>query len=177
VSTGGDRLDDVWRNSISTNFSVDDLGDVNRRANDIVLCTAGPSRLSGAAMQQLQRKHFAVISGRIERFSIVDRRLNEVVFRNGERLKRDALFFDTRSRLQSTLMAQLGCTLDRQVAFDAGSTKPPLYPAYSLPETCSAMCSCRLSPPPKERAQPSVSTAPSPARTSTAEGARQPTRR
>jgi ATP-dependent DNA ligase len=53
------------------------------------------------------------------------------------------------------------------VVVDAGSTKPPLYPAYSLLETCSAMCSCRLSPPPKERVQPSVSTAPSPARTST----------
>ena len=48
--------------------------------NDIVLCTDGPSRLSGAAMQQLKRKHIAVMSGRIERLSVVDRRLNEVVF-------------------------------------------------------------------------------------------------
>ena len=35
--------------------------------NDIVLCTDGPSRLSAAAIQPLQRKQIAVMSGRIGR--------------------------------------------------------------------------------------------------------------
>jgi thioredoxin reductase len=101
--------------------------------NDIVLCTDGPSRLSGAAMQQLQRKHIAVMSGRIERLSIVGRRLNEVVFTNGDRLRRDALFFDTPSRPQSTLPAQLGCSLDRHGRIRCGQ-----YEATSVPGVFAA---------------------------------------
>ena len=101
--------------------------------NDIVLCTDGPSRLSGAALQQLKRKHIAVRSGRIEQLSIVDRRLNEVVFGNGERLKRDALFFDTPSRPQSTLMVQLGCSMDRHGRIRCGQ-----YEATSVPGVFAA---------------------------------------
>ena len=73
------------------------------------------------------------MSGRIERLSIVDRRLNEVVFRNGERLKRDALFFDTPSRPQSTLMVQLGCSMDRHGRIRCGQ-----YEATSVPGVFAA---------------------------------------
>ena len=101
--------------------------------NDIVLCTDGPSRLSDAAIQQLKRKRVAVLKGRIDRLSIVGSRLNEVVFTNGDRLRRDALFFDTPSRPQSTLMAQLGCSLDRHGRIRCGQ-----YEATSVPGVFAA---------------------------------------
>jgi thioredoxin reductase len=84
-------------------------------------------------LQQLKRKHIAVRSGRIEQLSIVDRRLTEVVFGNGERLKRDALFFDTPSRPQSTLMVQLGCSMDRHGRIRCGQ-----YEATSVPGVFAA---------------------------------------
>jgi thioredoxin reductase len=82
-------------------------------ARDIVLLTDGVMRLSADQRRQLERNGIQVVRKGIA--SLVGRRgrLHHVVFRDGSRLERETLFFDTPSSAQSDLARSLGCRFAR----------------------------------------------------------------
>ena len=135
-------------------------------ARDIVLCTDGRAGYSAAERQQLTRNGIRLIEKRLDRLEGARGRLRAVVFRDGDSLPRDALFFDTPSRGQSRLAESLGCQFGRNGGVLCGDTRRPAFPVCSWRETSSATCSSRSSPRPKEHGRHSASTVRSRARTS-----------
>ena len=97
-------------------------------ARDIVLCTDGRAGYSADQMRQLARNGIRVVEQRIERLDGARGRLRAVIFRNGDRLARDTLFFDTPSRGQSRLAESLGCKFGRNGGVLCGE-----YEATSVP--------------------------------------------
>jgi thioredoxin reductase len=97
-------------------------------ASDIVLCTDGPAKYSKEERRQLADNGIQITEQRIERLDGSRGRLRAIVFRDDTRLARDALFFDTPSRGQSTLAESLGCKFGRD-----GGVKCGDYEATSVP--------------------------------------------
>jgi len=95
---------------------------------DVVLCTDGPSGLAAAQRRHLSANGIAVRDERILRLRMRNGRLRDIVFENGERLRRKAIFFDTPSRPQSPLAHRLGCMIDQR-----GAVKRGQYEATSVP--------------------------------------------
>ena len=63
--------------------------------DNIVLCTDGAAMLSVTERTHFRRNGIAVIEQRIERLDGTRGKLRQIVFRDGTRLERSALFFDT----------------------------------------------------------------------------------
>src|SRR5678815_5320692 len=63
--------------------------------SDIALCTDGPSGFSGDVRMHLERNGVQLIEERIASLDGTDGQLEAVIFKNGQRLPRRALFFDT----------------------------------------------------------------------------------
>jgi thioredoxin reductase len=80
---------------------------------DIVLCTDGPVRYSREERAHLDRNRIRVVEKRIAALEGRRGRMTAVLFRDGERLPRQGLFFDTPSRGQSMLAESLGCRIGR----------------------------------------------------------------
>lgn len=97
-------------------------------ARDIVLCSDGRAELSKAERCALTRNGIHLNEKRIVALEGSRGQLQAVVFRDGERLARDALFFDTPSRGQSTLAEALGCRFNRRGGVLSGD-----YEATSVP--------------------------------------------
>jgi thioredoxin reductase len=97
-------------------------------ARDIVLCTDGRAGYSAAERQQLTRNGIRLIEKRLDRLEGARGRLRAVVFRDGDSLPRDALFFDTPSLGQSRLAESLGCQFGRNGGVLCGD-----YEATSVP--------------------------------------------
>jgi thioredoxin reductase len=97
-------------------------------SNDIVLCTDGAAMLSETAKSHLDRNGIPILQERIERLAGARGQLQEIVFRNGCRLKRAALFFDMPCSAQSKLAESLGCQFARH-----GGIKCGQYEATSVP--------------------------------------------
>jgi thioredoxin reductase len=95
---------------------------------DIVLCTDGATRLSPTQRTHLRRNRIEVVEARIDHLDGSRGQLREIVFRDGRRLKRSALFFDTPSSGQSTLAESVGCQFTRH-----GGIKCGQYEATSVP--------------------------------------------
>jgi thioredoxin reductase len=100
---------------------------------DIVLCTDGPARYSVADRRLLERHGIPLVEMPIESLEGARGRLRTVVFRGGERLARDALFFDTPTHHQSRLAESLGCQFDRDGRVLCGE-----YEATSVPGVFAA---------------------------------------
>ena len=100
---------------------------------DLVLCTDGPARYSVADRRLLERNGIPLVEKPIESLEGARGRLRTVVFRGGERLARDALFFDTPARHQSRLAESLGCKFDRDGRVLCGE-----YEATSVPGVFAA---------------------------------------
>jgi thioredoxin reductase len=83
-------------------------------SRDIVLCSDGVSGLTPQQRDELAGNGIRLTEQRILRLEHSDGTLRHVVFRDGTRLARDALFFNTASEGQSDLARQLGCTFNRQ---------------------------------------------------------------
>lgn len=83
-------------------------------SRDVVLCTDGAAGFSPQQLRELAGNGIQLNEQRIQRLEHTGGSLRHVVFRDGTRLPRDALFFDTRSEGQSDLARQLGCTFNRQ---------------------------------------------------------------
>jgi thioredoxin reductase len=96
--------------------------------DDLVLCTGGASGYSAADRRLLERNRIRLVEKRIDALEGARGRLRTVVFRGGERLARDAMFFDTPSRSQSRLAESLGCQFGRNGGVLCGE-----YEATSVP--------------------------------------------
>jgi thioredoxin reductase len=97
-------------------------------AGDIVLCTNGAAGYSADDRRKLERNGIRLIEKRIGSLEGARGRLLAVVFKDGETLPRDTLFFDTPSRSQSKLAASLGCRFGRNGGVACGD-----YEATSVP--------------------------------------------
>ncbi len=102
-------------------------------SRDIVLCSDGASGLSETEQQQLRENGIVLRSERIERLEGENGKLQAIVFRNGERLERRAMFFDMPSSEQSTLAQALGCAFTHQ-----GRIKCGQYESTSVPGVFAA---------------------------------------
>jgi thioredoxin reductase len=102
-------------------------------SDDLVLCTDGPSGLSDAAVEELNREGIEVRENRIVRLEGHQGRLERVVFVEGEPLPRRALFVCTGQHQRSGLAGKLGCRFTRKGAVNTGSCEatdvPGLYVA------------------------------------------------
>ena len=78
-------------------------------SKDLVLLTNGHSGLTVKQKSDLARLDIPVRTGLIERLEGADGRLARVVFRGGEALEREALFFSTGQDQCCDLTAKLGC--------------------------------------------------------------------
>jgi thioredoxin reductase len=97
-------------------------------ARDLVLCTDGRSGYTAGQRRDLLRNGIALEERRIRELRGSRGRLRELVFTDGELLRRDALFFDTPSRGQSKLAESLGCRFGRNGGVLCGD-----YEATSVP--------------------------------------------
>ena len=79
-------------------------------SDDILLCSDGPSGFTQEERGQLAANAIRLVETRVVRFEGEAGVLGDVVFKDGSRFARDAVFFDTPSRGQSDLAKQLGCT-------------------------------------------------------------------
>lgn len=80
-------------------------------SHDLVLCTDGPAGFTEEQKGTLAAREIRVIAEKIIRLEGTGRELEEIVFADGTRLPRRALFFYPQWRQHSDLAAQLGCTL------------------------------------------------------------------
>jgi thioredoxin reductase len=96
--------------------------------HDIVLCTDGRADFTRAERRQLARNRIRLVEKRIDALEGSRGRLQYVRFRDGERLARDGMFFNTPSRAQSTLAESLGCRYSRHGGVLCGQ-----YEATSVP--------------------------------------------
>jgi thioredoxin reductase len=96
--------------------------------HDIVLCSDGPSGFSAETREHLRRNQIRLIEERVLRLEGSRGQLRAVVFRNGRRIERSALYFDTASSAQSRLAESLGCRFNRQGGIRCGQ-----YEATDVP--------------------------------------------
>jgi len=82
-------------------------------SKDIVLCTNGGSELSKGNKEILSKLDIKIFSQKIERLKGANGFLTEILFKNGESITIDALFFLTSLKQRSTLAEQLGCRFSR----------------------------------------------------------------
>jgi thioredoxin reductase len=95
---------------------------------DLVLCTNGASGLLAEQKRQLSRNGVRLIEDRIERLLGAQGQLDAILFADGRRLPRRALFFDVPSHAESELPRQLGCRIRRD-----GSVHSSGYEATDVP--------------------------------------------
>ncbi|MDQ2785635.1 MAG: NAD(P)/FAD-dependent oxidoreductase [Chloroflexota bacterium] len=105
-------------------------------SHDFVFCTDGPAELTQEQQRTLASRQIRVIEEKIIRLEGAGRDLEQIVFADGTRLPRRALFFGPQWRQHSDLAAQLGCehTPDGSVQVDRqGLTSVPwLYAAGDM---------------------------------------------
>lgn len=105
-------------------------------SKDVVLLTDGESEMDQAQLSQLKRNGVIVNEDKIDCLMGVEGKLSEIIFQNGERLKREAMFFNTPSFLRSKLLDQLECPYTEEEGVETGKyekTKVPgLYVAGNI---------------------------------------------
>ena len=77
--------------------------------NDLVLCTDGADDLADADRARLRQRDIGIRTEPIERLEGVEGCLKVIHFRDGSRLARQALFFNTDQHPRSPLLERLGC--------------------------------------------------------------------
>jgi thioredoxin reductase len=83
-------------------------------SRDIVFCTDGAAELDGDERAQLERNSITVRESRVARLEGRDGCLEFVVFDDGDRLARRALFFTTGQSQRSDLSVRLGCEFNEK---------------------------------------------------------------
>lgn len=81
---------------------------------DIVLLTDGPSELDPGQIAFLQELRIRLDERPLSRLEAEEGQLRRVIFREGEPLERDALFFSTGNHQRSNLAQQLGASMDEK---------------------------------------------------------------
>ena len=97
-------------------------------SRDLVLCTDGPTEIQPVDRARLDLNGIAVREERIAQLEERDGRLSAVVFDDGMRLDRHALFFTTGQYQRSVLLEQLGCLFN-----DKGTVRTGKYETTHLP--------------------------------------------
>ena len=96
-------------------------------SRDLVLCTDGPSEIDDEGRDRLARNGIPVREERVARLEGRDGTLEHVIFDDGERLARRALFFTTGQEQRSDLAIRLGCDVS-----DKGTVRTGKYEATHL---------------------------------------------
>ena len=96
-------------------------------SNDILLCTDGAARLSAANRRHLKHNGIKLCEKKIDHLESLGSDVT-IVFRDGQSVRRSALYFDMPVRNQSSLAARLGCRFDRQGGVVCGK-----YEATNVP--------------------------------------------
>jgi thioredoxin reductase len=97
-------------------------------SRDLVLCTDGPAELDDDDRAKLERNGIAIREDRVARIEGRDGVLEHVVFEDGTRLARRALFFTTGQWQQSDLSLRLGCEVNEK-----GTVRTGKYETTHLP--------------------------------------------
>ena len=95
---------------------------------DLVLCTDGPAGLRAAERRELAANGVTVVESRIAGLDGHDGRLEAIVFADGTRLPRRAMFVDTRASPQSVLAQRLGCAPSARGGVRAGRLESTTVP-------------------------------------------------
>lgn len=97
-------------------------------SDDVVLCCNGPSGLDREQRQHLAGNDIRVVATPIARLEQEDAALRSIIFRDGEVLARDAIFFDTPSQAQSDLATKPGCTFNQRGGVVSGQHEATAVP-------------------------------------------------
>ena len=89
-------------------------------SRDLALCTDGPSELSKKDLERLAQHQIPVREERIARLEGLDGVLENIVFDDGSKLKRRAIFFSTGWQQRSDLAATLGCRFSNEGCVETG---------------------------------------------------------
>jgi thioredoxin reductase len=102
-------------------------------SDDLVLCTDGPSGLTGKEREQLDRHGIEVREDEVVRLEGQRGWLSRIIFAQGEPLPRRALFLASGQHQRSDLALRLGCTFNEKGAVNTGfceaTNVPGLYVA------------------------------------------------
>lgn len=89
---------------------------------DLILCTDGPCELSPSDRDRLARHNIMLIEKSVARLEGQESQLTHIVFDDGEKLERDALFFHLGQQQRSFLAAKLGCPESNEEGVQADAT-------------------------------------------------------
>jgi thioredoxin reductase len=108
-------------------------------SHDVVLCTDGPSQLTVEQTERMAHHGIEIWEDKISRLEGRDGILEYIVFANGDRLGRRAMFFSTGQKQGSDLAKQLGCEFT-----DDGCVATGEYETTSVPGLYAAGDASRL---------------------------------
>jgi thioredoxin reductase len=97
-------------------------------SRDLVLCTDGPPEIDDEGRARLERNRILLREDKVARLEGHEGILQAVVFDNGERLARRAMFFTTGQSQRSDLSIHLGCEFN-----DKGTVRTGKYETTHLP--------------------------------------------
>jgi thioredoxin reductase len=97
-------------------------------SRDLVLCTDGPCEIDADGQSRLARNRIPVREDRIARLEGRDGILSHIVFADGTRLARRAMFFNTGPAQPSDLLFRLGCKFN-----DKGTVRTGKYETTHIP--------------------------------------------
>ena len=97
-------------------------------SRDLVLCTDGPIEIDAKGLERLAGYGIDVRDDRIAQLDGEDGQLRDIVFADGTRLARRAMFFTTGQSQRSNLLLRLGCEFN-----DKGTVRTGKYETTHLP--------------------------------------------
>jgi thioredoxin reductase len=97
-------------------------------SRDVVLCTDGSPEIDPDGFERLRRNGIGVRESPVKRLEGQDGLLAEVVFADGTRLSRRAMFFTTGQSQRSDLLVRLGCEFN-----DKGTVRTGKYETTHVP--------------------------------------------
>lgn len=96
-------------------------------SRDLVLCTDGAAEIDASGRARLTANKIIVREDRVTRIDAEDGKLAGIVFADGSRLTRRAMFFTTGQYQRSDLLSQLGCEFN-----DKGTVRTGKYETTHL---------------------------------------------
>jgi thioredoxin reductase len=97
-------------------------------SRDLVLCTDGPAEIEADDLARLSRNGVGVRQEHVSKLEGAGGILQHIVFEDGRRLARRALFFTTGQSQRSDLLVRLGCEFN-----DKGTVRTGKYESTHLP--------------------------------------------
>jgi thioredoxin reductase len=83
-------------------------------SSDVVLLTNGNKHLKDKQREKLEAKRIRVITTKIDRLEGAEGLLKKIIFKNGEELEREALFFVNGYEQQCNLAEVFGCEMNKK---------------------------------------------------------------